>query len=147
MPVATEEELEGTTLKVYVYVVKGGKPVGPRDVMRGVNLSSPSVAYRHLQKLENLGLLEKTTYGQYVVKEKASIKGHLWIGRNLVPRLIFYSFFFIGILSVEITIIAIRFYVKEPLQVEFIFLTFITAVAMVLFLFEGIILHLRAKPG
>lgn len=145
MPVA--EELEGTTLKVYVYVVKEGKPVGPRDVMRGVNLSSPSVAYRHLQKLENLGLLEKNTYGQYIVKEKTSIKGHLWIGRNLVPRLIFYSFFFIGILSVEITIIAIRFYVKEPLQTEFIFLTFITAVAMVLFLFEGIILHLRAKPG
>lgn len=145
MPVA--EELEGTTLKVYVYVVKEGKPVGPRDVMRGVNLSSPSMAYRHLQKLENLGLLEKNAYGQYIVKEKTSIKGHLWIGRNLVPRLIFYSFFFIGILSVEITIIAIRFYVKEPLQTEFIFLTFITAVAMVLFLFEGIILHLRAKPG
>lgn len=145
MPVA--EELEGTTLKVYVYVVKESKPVGPRDVMRGVNLSSPSVAYRHLQKLENLGLLEKTTYGQYIVKEKTSIKGYFWIGRNLVPRLIFYSFFFIGILSVEITIIAIRFYVKEPLQPEFIFLTFVTAVAMVLFLFEGIILHLRAKTG
>lgn len=145
MPVA--EELEGTTLKVYVYVVKESKPVGPRDVMRGVNLSSPSVAYRHLQKLENLGLLEKTTYGQYIVKEKTSIKEYLWIGRNLVPRLIFYSFFFIGILSVEITIIAIRFYVKEPLQPEFIFLTFVTAVAMVLFLFEGIILHLRAKLG
>jgi len=145
VPVA--EELEGTTLKVYVYVVKESKPVGPRDVMRGVNLSSPSVAYRHLQKLENLGLLEKTTYGQYIVKEKTSIKEYLWIGRNLVPRLIFYSFFFIGILSVEITIIAIRFYVKEPLQPEFIFLTFVTAVAMVLFLFEGIILHLRAKLG
>lgn len=143
----SDEELEGTTLKVYLYVVKENEPVGPRDVMREVNLSSPSVAYRHLQKLENLGLLEKNAYGQYIVKEKASIKGHLWIGRNLVPRLIFYSFFFIGILSVEITIIAIRFYVKEPLQTEFIFLTFITAVAMVLFLFEGIILHLRAKPG
>lgn len=145
MPTTTDEELEGTTLKVYAYVVKEGNPVGPRDVMRGVNLSSPSVAYRHLQKLENLGLLEKNTYGQYIVKEKAGIKGHLWIGRSLVPRLIFYSFFFIGILSVEIIIIAIRFYVQEPLQTEFIFLTFITAVAMVLFLFEGIILHLRAK--
>ena len=142
----TDEELEGTTLKVYVYVVKEGTPIGPRDVMRGVNLSSPSVAYRHLQKLENLGLLEKDTYGRYVVKEKASIKGHFWIGRSLVSRLIFYSFFFIGTLSVEITIIAIRFYVQEPLQTEFIFLTFITVVAMVLFLSEGIILHLRARP-
>lgn len=142
---ASDEELEGTTLKVYVYVVKEGTPVGPRDVVRGVHLSSPSVAYRHLQKLENLGLLEKNTYGQYIVKEKANIKGHLWIGRNLVPRLMFYSFFFVGILAAEIAIVVIRVNVQEPLQMEFMFLIFITAVATALFLFEGIIWHLRAK--
>lgn len=140
-----EEELEGTTLKVYLYVVKEGKPVGPRDVMRGTNLSSPSVAYRHLQKLETLGLLQRNAHGEYRVKEKTSIKGHLWIGRNLVPRLIFYSFFFIGILSVEIATIAIRLVVGEPLQMDLIFLTFITVVATALFLFEGIMLFLRVK--
>jgi len=143
--VASDEELEGTTLRVYLYVVKQGKPVGPREVMRGTNLSSPSVAYRHLQKLEILGLLAKDTYGEYVVKEKANIKGHLWIGRNLVPRLIFYSFFFMGVLGVEMTIVAIRFSINEPLQTEFIFLTFITIAAMALFLFEGIMLFLRTK--
>jgi hypothetical protein len=140
-----EEELEGTTLKVYLYVVKEGKPVGPRDVMRGTNLSSPSVAYRHLQKLETLDLLQRNAHGEYRVKEKTSIKGHLWIGRNLVPRLIFYSFFFIGILSVEIAIIAIRLVGGESIQMDFIFLTFITVVAMALFLFEGIMLFLRVK--
>lgn len=140
-----DEELEGTTLKVYLYVVKEGKPVGPREVMRGANLSSPSVAYRHLQKLETLGLLQKDPYGEYVIKEKANIKGHLWIGRNLVPRLIFYSFFFMGILSVEIIVVAIRLFVNEPMQTEFVFLTVITVVAMVLFLFEGIMLFLKAK--
>ena len=36
--------LQGVTLKVYLYVVKKHGPVGPRDVMRGVRLSSPSVA-------------------------------------------------------------------------------------------------------
>jgi len=113
--VVTDDELEGTTLKVYLYVVKEDRPVGPREVMRGTNLSSPSVAYRHLQKLETLGLLQKDTYGEYVVKEKATIRGHLWIGRNLVPRLIFYSFFFMGILSAEIVIIVIRFLVNERL--------------------------------
>jgi hypothetical protein len=88
------QEPEGTTLNVYSFVVKKGKPVGPREVMRGVNLSSPSVAYWHLQKLENLGLLQKNKTGEYVVKEKTSISGHIWIGGNLVPRLIFYSLFF-----------------------------------------------------
>jgi len=145
--VVTDDELEGTTLKVYLYVVKEDKPVGPREVMRGTNLSSPSVAYRHLQKLETLGLLQKDTYGEYVVKEKATIRGHLWIGRNLVPRLIFYSFFFMGILSAEIAIIVIRFLVNERLQTEFIFLTFITVAATALFLFEGIMLFLRTKTA
>jgi hypothetical protein len=143
--VPDDEELEGTTFKVYLYVVKDGKPVGPRDVMRGVNLSSPSVAYRHLQKLETLGLLQKNAYGEYVVKEKANIKGHVWIGRNLVPRLLFYSFFFMGILSAEIVIVVIRFFSGEAFQLEFMFLTFITSAAMVLFLVEGITLFLRVK--
>lgn len=142
-----DEELEGTTLKVYLYVVKENKPVGPRDVMRGANLSSPSVAYRHLQKLETIGLLQKDAYGEYIVKEKANIKGHLWIGRSLVPRLMFYSFFFTGILSAEITIVAIRSFAREPLQTEFIFLMFITMAATVLFLCEGIILFLRTKTS
>jgi predicted transcriptional regulator len=76
-------------------VVKKGKPVGPREVMRGANLSSPSVAYWHLQKLENCGLLEKNQAGEYIVKEKTNITGHIWIGRNLVPRLMCYSLFFL----------------------------------------------------
>jgi len=143
--VPNDEELEGTTFKVYLYVVKEDKPVGPRDVMRGANLSSPSVAYRHLQKLETFGLLQKNAYGEYVVKEKANIKGHVWIGRNLIPRLLFYSFFFMGIFTAEIAIIAVRFFSGEPFQMEFMFLTFITSAAMVLFLLEGITLLLRAK--
>jgi predicted transcriptional regulator len=92
------DELEGTTLNVCAYVVKEGKSVGPREVMRANNLTSPSIAYWHLQKLEALGLLAKTEYGEYTVKEKVNVSGHLWIGRTLVPRLIFYSFFFLGIL-------------------------------------------------
>src|SRR4030042_2590486 len=104
------ETLEGTTLSVYAFVVKEGKPVGPREVMRGANLSSPSTAYRQLQKLENLGLIEKNVYGAYVAKEKASVSGHVWVGKNLVPRLICYSLFFFGILSVEAAILLVQFF-------------------------------------
>ncbi|NLB75650.1 MAG: hypothetical protein GX799_04190 [Crenarchaeota archaeon] len=45
--------------------------------MKSINLSSPSVAYRHLQKLENAGYLAKNEYGKYTVKKKASLKGSL----------------------------------------------------------------------
>jgi len=139
------ELLEGTTLKVYLYLVKHDKPVGPRGVMKGVNLSSSSVALRHLQKLEALGLLQKNSHGKYTVKEKVNVKGHFWIGRNFVPRLIFYSFFFMGVLIAEITILTIRFSIKEPIQTEFLFLTFITAIAAILFLVEGAMMHLKTK--
>jgi hypothetical protein len=141
------EELEGNTLNVYAYVVKEGKPVGPRDVMRGVNLSSPSVAYRQLQKLENFGLLEKNQYGEYVVKERTSISGHLWIGRTLVPRLVFYSFFFMGVLGVEIAIIAIQvFFYGQTADIEIFYLIAITVIAMALFLGEGILLLRKTRP-
>jgi hypothetical protein len=144
---ADAEEIEGNTLNVYAYVVKEGKPVGPRDVMRGANLSSPSVAYRQLQKLENFGLVERNQYGEYVAKERASISGHLWIGRNLVPRLVFYSFFFMGILGAEIAIIAIQiFFYGQSLDLEILYLIVITVTAMALFLGEGILLLKKTRP-
>ena len=146
MPNGGNAELEGTTFTVYSYVLKESKPVGPREVMRGASLSSPSVAYRHLQKLEDLGLLEKNEEGRYVVKEKAKISGYLWIGRTLVPRLMFYSLFFTGILSAEIASIAIRYFVYGLVpDMLFIYLTLITAIAMALFLIEGLSLKKKAS--
>lgn len=141
------EELEGTTLNVYAYLVKEGNPVGPREVMRATNLSSPSVAYWHLQKLEALGLLDKNKYGEYVVKEKIGVSGHLWIGRNLVPRLICYSFFFMGILGVEIGLIAIPFFLNGQAPTLYLFyLITPTTIATVLFLGEGLILRRKTRP-
>ena len=146
MPNSVNAELEGTTFTVYSYVVKESKPVGPREVMRGANLSSPSVAYRHLQKLEDLGLLEKNEKGRYIIKEKAKISGYLWIGKTLVPRLIFYSLFFTGLLGTEIVAIAIRYFVYGLFpDMLFLYLTLITAIAMALFLIEGV--SLRKKTN
>jgi hypothetical protein len=139
-------ELEGNTLNVYAFVVKEGKPVGPREVMRGANLSSPSTAYRQLQKLESLGLIEKNTYGAYVAKEKASVSGHVWVGKNLVPRLICYSLFFFGILSVEAAILLVQFFFQaQTPSLAVLYLIPITAASAGLFLAEGLILRRRNK--
>jgi hypothetical protein len=138
--------LEGNTLNVYAFVVKEGKPVGPREVMRGANLSSPSTAYRQLQKLESLGLIEKNVYGAYVVKEKTSISGHLWIGRNLVPRLLCYSLFFFGMLSVEAAILLIQFFYQNVTpSLAVLYLLPITGISAGLFLGEGLILYRKNK--
>lgn len=141
------EELEGKTLAVYTYVAKEGKPVGTREVTRGVNLSSPSVAQRHLQKLEAIGLLEKTGYGDYVLKEKASINGHLWIGRSIVPRLMVYGFFFLGALFAEVAAILYTQSVDLIVETNFLYTTMIllTSAALVMFFAEGIVLSRRQK--
>jgi hypothetical protein len=91
VPNANNEELVGITLSVYLYGVKKGKPVGPRDAMKGAHLSSPSVAYRHLQKLEDLGFLQKNKYGEYVTKDKGRVRGYIWIGRRMMPKMLVYS--------------------------------------------------------
>jgi len=59
VPNANNEELEGITFSVYLYVVKKGKPVSLRDAMKGAHLLSTKVAYRHLEKLEDLLFAEK----------------------------------------------------------------------------------------
>ncbi len=110
---AKKEDLEGITLNVYLHAVKKGKPVGPRDVMKGVKLSSPSVAYRHLQKLEDAGYLKKNEYGEYIVKSKAHIRGHVWVGRRLLPKLWLYALLFLAILIVEIFILIVHFYSRD----------------------------------
>ncbi len=146
MPNPSDEKLEGTTFTVYAYAVKAGRPVGTRDVMRGAKLSSPSVAFRHLQKLEAMGLLQKNEYGEYVVKEKANIRGYIWVGRRLVPRMLLYSFVFVGILILEIAVLVIHFSVEDyKFKIFFSLLMIVTAVPLVLFLIEGILLLFKSK--
>jgi len=115
--------------------------------MRGASLSSPSVAYWHLQKLENSGLLQKNKSGEYIVKEKTSISGHIWIGRNLVPRLMCYSLFFLGILTVEAAIISVQFASTGQIpNLALLYLIATNTIAFVLFLGEGLLLRKKARP-
>jgi DNA-binding transcriptional ArsR family regulator len=143
---ANKDELEGITLSVYLYAVKKGAPVGPRDVVKGANLSSPSVAYRHLEKLEDLGLLQKNEYGEYVVKRKARVSGYLWIGRYMMPKMLVYGIVFMGVLIWELYVLIAHYEVEDyEFKVFFFFLILITASAMAVFFVEGLLQRMRAK--
>lgn len=134
---SSQDDLQGITLQLYVALVNANKPLGPRELTRLANLSSPSVAYRNLQKLEELGLVEKDAFGVYTVKQRQNVKGHLWLGGRLFPRMIFYAFFFIGLLSMEAFLAVARLMVGEVLPYDFILLIIVTVIAMALFLLEG----------
>ena len=132
------EELEGITLNVYLQVVKKGKPVGPRDVMKAAGLSSPSVAYRHLQKLEDLDYLQKNEYGEYTAKKKAQIPGYVWIGRRLMPAMWRYSIIFLALLIFELYVLIVHFpYETNEFKTFFIIILLITGGALAVFTFEG----------
>jgi hypothetical protein len=104
------------------------------------------VAYWHLQKLEACGLIEKNVYGEYVLKEKVNISGHVWVGRNLVPRLLCYSLFFLGILGTEAAIVAVNLVNGQFPAMDLVYLIATNAIAMALFLGEGLLLRRKTKP-
>jgi hypothetical protein len=138
VPKANNDELEGITLSVYLYAVKKDSPVGPRDVVKGAHLSSPSVAYRHLEKLENLGLLQKNEYSEYVVKRKARVGGHIWIGRRMVPKMLLYALVFMAIFIWELYVLVAHYEVEDyEFKAFFFILMLITVSAMVVFAVEG----------
>jgi hypothetical protein len=144
--VESEGELNVTTFHTYVYLVRVGKPVGPRDVMRGANLSSPSVAYRNLQKLIDFGLVVKDEYGNYVVKEKTGLKGYVWLGKTLIPRFAVFGLVFIGVLIAEVAVLLPHLLVGASVEGSFWLLTVVTVVSAVIFLVEGLLFRKKAKP-
>ncbi len=133
----SEEQLNATTLDTYLYLVKIGKPVGPRDLMRGANLSSPSVAYRNLQKLLDLGLVAKDTYGNYMVKEKLGMKGYVWFRKTLIPSFAVFGLIFVGVLVAEVAILLPHLFYGSPVEESFWFLTILTVVSALIFLLEA----------
>jgi hypothetical protein len=73
-------------------------------------------------------------------KEKIGIKGFYWVGRHLVPRTLFYSFFFSGLLILEATVFGIHYAVESyEFTVFFLFLGLITGSTLVLFIVESYI--------
>jgi predicted DNA-binding transcriptional regulator len=87
-----EDALEGKTLKVYRYLFKAGEPQGIREVQRGLNLSSSSVAEYHIRKLLRAGLIQDVGSG-YVVN-KTMLGNMIRIRRRLIPYHVGYAVFF-----------------------------------------------------
>jgi hypothetical protein len=138
-----ESELKGKTLLVYWYLLQQPThTVGVREVQRSLNFSSPSIAVHHLQKLENLGLIEKKGTGEYVLKEEVKVgilRFFTRMGSFLVPRYLFYSVLFTTMLS---TYLIVSF-IAQVLP-SFYTLAF-GVIALIIFWIETIRLW-RARP-
>ena len=87
-------ELKGNTLRVYWYLLKsGGSSVGVRETQRALSFSSPQLAAYHLDKLVELGLVERKR-GEYFLAKTVKVgvlKQFMKFGGFLIPRYVFYA--------------------------------------------------------
>lgn len=96
-----ESHLKGKTLIVYWHLLKSGKALGVREIQRELGMSSPSVAFHHLDKLRELGVVEQDSYGRYFLAktiEVGVLQVFSKVGRFMLPRYSFYAAFFTTLL-------------------------------------------------
>jgi len=116
-----ESEIHGTTLRVYWFLFRNARPVGVRETQRALSLSSASVALYHLEKLREIGAVDKDDMGQYSLKEKVqvgSLKMFLRVGHVILPRYLFYAVLLTTALMVYVGLeIAYRESIQAPVIV------------------------------
>jgi hypothetical protein len=126
-------EIRGNTLKVYMYLLKHGQSE-LRDVQRGLNLSSGSLASYHLGKLVEAGYAKQDEYGRYSAVKEASeriLEGYSRIGPAIVPQFFFFSLLF--------TILVVFFSIETWIGFPFVpYLIGVSIAMLVVFWFETI---------
>jgi hypothetical protein len=98
--------LRGNTLKVYWFLLRAEKGVvGVRETQRALKFSSPALAAYHLDKLAELGLVEKVR-GEYRLVKTVNVgvlKQFVRFGTYLLPRYLLYATMFTTLLVFYLT--------------------------------------------
>ena len=89
-----DSQLKGNTLRVYWHLLQTpNRSAGPRDIQRKLRFSSPSLAVYHLDKLVELGLVERIM-GEYQLKKVVDVgvlKQFTRLGSVILPRHVLYA--------------------------------------------------------
>ena len=129
--------LVGTTLTVYRYLYRMGKPQGIRDVQKGLEMSSPSVAQYHVKKLLQAGLIREEE-GGYVV-DKNVFENVIRIRRSVIPIQVAYAVFFS-------TMLVALFVLFRPDSATPLFLFALVAISLAVILFAYQAFKSRGYP-
>ena len=104
------EGLGGTALRVYLVLVKVGRPVGVRELQRMMGFKSPSTAKHHLDRLADMGLVIKDKEGNYQAVYEGELLPLIYtrlMGR-LVPTLAPLGLFGIVVVVTELMLFGLR---------------------------------------
>jgi len=90
------KKVTGTTFKVYLYMLKV-RSTTAREVYRTLEMSSPYLATYHLERLNDLQLVNKDANGVYHVNTKRFGVLHFFVitRKWIIPRTFFYTIFFL----------------------------------------------------
>jgi len=98
--------LKGNTLRVYWFLLRSSNGVvGARETQRALSFSSPALAVYHLDKLAELGLVEKTN-GEYRLVKTVNVgvlKQFVRFGVFMFPRHLLYATMFTTLLIFYLT--------------------------------------------
>lgn len=134
-------ELKGNTLRVYWYVLKSTSGnVGVREVQRALRFSSPQLAAYHMDKLVELGLVEKKRGEYFLVRtvKVGVLKQFLRFGGFLVPRYVFYA-------AVFTTLLVLYLWKFEQVSFFSVFALMALVLGAVIFWFEAVMAW-RQRP-
>lgn len=131
-----EYELRGKSWKVYWLLLKNARPMSVREVQKALHFSSPSVAQHHLERLCDLGLIEKQNVGgryELVNEVKVGVLRHFVKFRRLLfPKYFFYAVFFTALYMLYLVVL-MRGVTRESL-----FIVFFGAIASLIFWYEAL---------
>ena len=102
-PDGEDDVLKGTTLRVYRFIFREGKPVRIYEIQRALKLSSPSLAQYHVSKLLRAGLIKESENGYTV--DRLLFGNLLRVRRMVVPFQITYTILFASALVVMLTVL------------------------------------------
>lgn len=137
---AIVKDLNGRTLMIY-FVLLNKKSIGVRDLQRHLDLSSPSVAKYHLEKLVKLNLVINRN-GIYHLEKKADLPlltSWVLIGKHLLPKAIFAAIFF-TILFISYLLFIYSYWNKDSLFV------ILLGLGIMIYVWLDVILQFRNKP-
>ena len=130
-----EYVLRGKDWDVYWLLLKNGHPMSVRQIQKALRFSSPSVAQHHLERLRELGLVQKQDVGgSYLLATEVKIgvlRHFVKLGRLLFPRYFFYAVFSTTSYLTYLLIL------MQELTRENLFVIFFGALVSIIFWYEA----------
>mgnify|MGYP000173806126 CR=1 FL=1 len=124
--------LQGNTLRVYLYMLRERRPVGVREIMRALGLSSPSLAHYHINKLLNAKLIKQVN-NKYMINKPIKIgiaKYFVIVSGRFLPRFSIYAGILSALLVFEFILISFN------LMISLIFAIFATVMSLIIMCYE-----------